>query len=89
LVVHRETGWLCDEVTPAALAEGLWYFLGDSGRLRAASKAARESLPSFGLERFEDAWARVFELPRPEEPGTAAARVPVLTEGSIRNGHSL
>lgn len=57
---HREDGWICEEVTPEALAEGLAWFLTDARRLERASKAARESSRAFDPERNRALWWSVF-----------------------------
>jgi glycosyltransferase involved in cell wall biosynthesis len=59
LIAHGKDGWVCREETPAALAEGLEYFL-DADRLAPAMKAARASASTFSRDRFERAWGAVF-----------------------------
>jgi glycosyltransferase involved in cell wall biosynthesis len=59
LIAHGEDGWVCREETPAALAEGLEYFL-DPGRLAHAMAAARKSAAAFSRDRFEGSWCGVF-----------------------------
>jgi glycosyltransferase involved in cell wall biosynthesis len=61
LVVHRETGWVCQHATADALAEGIAFFLEDAERLRASGRAALASAAAFNPERFGEAWSRVFE----------------------------
>jgi glycosyltransferase involved in cell wall biosynthesis len=56
LVEHRTTGWICETVSAAALAEGLAYFLIDPERQAAAGDAARASLERFGRDRFAREW---------------------------------
>jgi glycosyltransferase involved in cell wall biosynthesis len=59
LVAHGEDGWVCSSETPESLAEGIDYFL-DPGRLSAGMRAARRSAARFSRDRFESAWAGVF-----------------------------
>jgi glycosyltransferase involved in cell wall biosynthesis len=59
LITHREDGWLCKDISAAALAEGLAYFLADPARRDAAGRAARASAARFSPERFADAWWRL------------------------------
>ena len=61
LIEHGRDGWVCRAATAEALAEGLAYFLSDPDRLERAGRAARESVPRFGRERFADGWWSVFE----------------------------
>ena len=60
VVTHKVDGWVCAEVSAAALAEGLKYFLTDRERLDAASAAARRSLERFDVPRFNESWWSVF-----------------------------
>jgi glycosyltransferase involved in cell wall biosynthesis len=60
LVTHQVDGWICSEVTPAALAEGIEYFISDPDRAAKAGDAARVSLERFSRARFADAWREVF-----------------------------
>jgi glycosyltransferase involved in cell wall biosynthesis len=60
LIRHRVDGWICDDVTAEALAEGLAFFLADPERRAAAGQAARESLARFSREEFDEAWWRLF-----------------------------
>jgi glycosyltransferase involved in cell wall biosynthesis len=86
IVVHRQDGWVCPEVTPDRLAEGIDYFLSDPERLYAASRAARESyVRSFSRERFEDQWAHLLGLSAP--PAAPAVSVNLIAmEGSVADG---
>jgi glycosyltransferase involved in cell wall biosynthesis len=61
LVVHRETGWVCQQATAEALAEGIAFFFEDAERLRTCGRAALASAAAFNPERFGEAWSRVFE----------------------------
>jgi glycosyltransferase involved in cell wall biosynthesis len=66
LVAHRDEGWVCPEVTPEALAEGLEYFLSRPDELARAGRAALASADRYSEERFTAAWRAVFNL-QPEE----------------------
>jgi glycosyltransferase involved in cell wall biosynthesis len=59
LVTQGEDGWICREESPAALAEGIEYFL-DAERLRRGMAAARRSADTYSRDRFERAWRAVF-----------------------------
>jgi type III pantothenate kinase len=56
LIEHRKDGFICADVSAAALAEGIEYFLSAPARLEQAGEAARASLDRFGRQRFADAW---------------------------------
>ena len=56
LIEHGVDGWVAEEATGDALAEGLEYFLKDETRLRRAGEAARRSSGRFSRERFAEAW---------------------------------
>ncbi|GEM_PF-84420 len=60
LVEHRIDGWICTEVSAAALAEGLDFFLADSNLAHEAGRAARVSAERFSPLRFATAWNEVF-----------------------------
>jgi glycosyltransferase involved in cell wall biosynthesis len=60
LVAHQQDGWVCDETTADALAEGLEFFMTSATRLAAAGLAARASASLFSNERFAAAWSEVF-----------------------------
>jgi glycosyltransferase involved in cell wall biosynthesis len=62
LVEHRIDGWICNEVSAAALAEGLEYFLTNPCRSTCAGDAARYSLRKFSRESFAAAWSHEFDL---------------------------
>ncbi|MBL8190072.1 MAG: glycosyltransferase family 4 protein [Acidobacteria bacterium] len=61
LIAHRVDGWVCSEVTAAALAEGIEYFLSDSARREQAGQLARHSVERFSPERFADGWWAIFK----------------------------
>jgi glycosyltransferase involved in cell wall biosynthesis len=60
IISHQVDGWICREVSAAALAEGLEYFLADPARQERAGHAARASAEGFSRERFADAWWGAF-----------------------------
>jgi glycosyltransferase involved in cell wall biosynthesis len=60
IIQHGKDGWLCEEVSAAALANGLEYFLADPARRECGGRAARASMERFSRERFADAWWSVF-----------------------------
>ena len=68
LVEHGEDGWVASEVSAAALAEGLEYFLKDPERLERARHAARRSAERFSRDRFGEAWWAVFQEKRERRP---------------------
>ena len=61
LIDHGRNGWVCEEATAAALAEGIRWFLADADRLAAAGGAAYDSAIR-GPEDFADEWCDVFGL---------------------------
>ena len=62
LVAHQHDGWVCAEITPEALAEGLAYFLTRPDERAQAGVAARASADQYSEERFGAAWSAVFDL---------------------------
>jgi colanic acid/amylovoran biosynthesis glycosyltransferase len=64
LVTHRRDGWICEEATAAALADGLQYFLADLGRCADAGRQAWQSLARFDRRRFGDKWWTLVSAPR-------------------------
>jgi glycosyltransferase involved in cell wall biosynthesis len=67
LVRHRDTGWVCAEVTPEALADGLEYFLSRPDDFDRAGRAALASAAQYSEARFAAAWSAAFGL-HPKEP---------------------
>jgi glycosyltransferase involved in cell wall biosynthesis len=61
VVEHGVDGWVCSEAGPAAIAEGIEFFLKDPDRLQRASRAARRSAARFSAADFAARWRRVFE----------------------------
>lgn len=59
-VTHRVDGWVCDDFSAQALAEGLEYFLTDERVRAAAGVAARASAEDFAEPRFAEAWRAAF-----------------------------
>jgi glycosyltransferase involved in cell wall biosynthesis len=64
MVTHLTDGWVCPEVSVAAIAEGLTYFLSNPVRARRAGEHARQRERDFGHERFATAWSDVFAQER-------------------------
>jgi glycosyltransferase involved in cell wall biosynthesis len=62
MVTHLVDGWVCPEVTPEAIAEGLSYFIADDERARHAGEQARNRERQYSHERFSSAWAAVFDV---------------------------
>jgi glycosyltransferase involved in cell wall biosynthesis len=62
MVRHTIDGWVCEETTAAAVAEGLEYFLADSERTRRAGEHARAFERAFNRTRFTRQWAEVFSV---------------------------
>jgi glycosyltransferase involved in cell wall biosynthesis len=61
LVEHQVDGWLADE-QPAALADGIRYFLQNADVRRRAGEAARQSLSRFSRDTFDRAWLTEFGM---------------------------
>ena len=76
LIRTREDGWVCRECTPAALAEGLRYFLSDPARLLAAGVSAKSSLAPDDGARFAAEWRGLF--------GSSADPAPAALSGPRR-----
>ena len=74
MIRHKVDGWICSDVTPQAVAEGLVYFLEDPHRARAASDEARASERLFNHARFAAEWADVFAGPPSSIAATAHTR---------------
>ena len=60
MVRHTVDGWICGDVTSAAIAQGLEYFLVDAERARRAGAEARASERAYSRARFTSEWADVF-----------------------------
>jgi glycosyltransferase involved in cell wall biosynthesis len=71
MIRHTVDGWVCAEVTPAAIAEGLAYFLCDPDRVRGASEQARASERLYNRERFAADWADIFSAGEQALPSPA------------------
>lgn len=70
LIEHGKDGWVASEVSAAALAEGLEYFLKDPLRLQRARHAARRSAERFSRDRFAEAWWAVFQEKKERRPSS-------------------
>jgi glycosyltransferase involved in cell wall biosynthesis len=62
MVRHAVDGWVCPEVTAAAIAKGLEYFLADPDRARRAGDEARTSERAYSRSRFASEWAKIFSV---------------------------
>jgi glycosyltransferase involved in cell wall biosynthesis len=62
LIEHRRDGWVCSDATPGAIADGLEYFLTNSGRRDDAAAAAHRSAHLVSHAAFARAWQDVFGL---------------------------
>ena len=60
LIEHRANGWICSEVSVAALVEGLRYYLESPERQRRAGENARASLAGFSRKLFAEKWWEIF-----------------------------
>jgi glycosyltransferase involved in cell wall biosynthesis len=60
LIRHRVDGWICSDLSPAALAEGIENFLGNPAVAEAAGQAAFVSLGRFDREHFAQEWWKIF-----------------------------
>jgi glycosyltransferase involved in cell wall biosynthesis len=60
MVRHKVDGWICPDVTPEAIAEGLAYFLSDPARARRAGDEAMASERLYSRDRFSTEWAEIF-----------------------------
>jgi glycosyltransferase involved in cell wall biosynthesis len=60
LVAHRVDGWVCEEASAEAVAEGLQYFLRCPQERVRAGTAALASAERYSAERFGAAWHAVF-----------------------------
>jgi glycosyltransferase involved in cell wall biosynthesis len=60
MVQHTVDGWICHDVTPEAIAEGLVYFLSDPARAQQAGDAAMASERLYSRDRFSAEWAAIF-----------------------------
>jgi glycosyltransferase involved in cell wall biosynthesis len=76
LVTHQVDGWIAAD-DPAALAEGLSYFLEDDVVRQRAGAAARQSLQRFGRDAFDQAWLEEFDVPA--APIRSRLRLPSLS----------
>ena len=60
MIHHSRDGWICPDVTPAAIAEGLEFFLTRPDARAEAGRAATVSAERYNESRFVSAWARIF-----------------------------
>ena len=71
LIDHGRDGWICADATPAAIADGLEYFLSDDERRRQAGEAARRSAGQVSHANFQREWLEVFGLRESAGAGVA------------------
>jgi glycosyltransferase involved in cell wall biosynthesis len=62
LVAHGVDGWVCEEASAEALAEGLGHFLACPDALERAGRAALASAERYSGDRFAASWAAVFDM---------------------------
>ena len=87
MIEHRVTGWLARDVTAAALAEGIAWFLDDPRRRDNAGLAAQASGKQYSKARFEQRVQQALGLtPMPAEhaDGDANGTDGGATDGAIR-----
>jgi len=60
LVTHGVDGWICGDLSAAAIADGLEHFVGHPDRTMAEGAAALAASRRFGREQFEQSWAAMF-----------------------------
>ena len=63
LIRHEVDGWICEEPTATALAEGLNYYLTDPAARTTHGVAAAIHAGRYDREHFRQAWADELELP--------------------------
>src|SRR5262249_61443788 len=74
LVEHEVDGWICRDVSAAALAEGLEHFVADRARAERAGRAARRSAERFRPDGAARAWWRLLSDPAPGADREPAGR---------------
>lgn len=63
LISHGEDGYICQEISAAAFAEGIRYFLIDNERRLRSGRLAKQSIETrFGNLRFVEEWSEVLGL---------------------------
>jgi glycosyltransferase involved in cell wall biosynthesis len=81
LVTHRLDGWVCEQATAKALADGLQYFLADADACRAAGEMARRSAVRFTRDRFVGEWLQVFGVEQPSAVPAAPSLIAPEEQG--------
>ena len=63
IVEHKRTGYICDEVSAKALAEGLLFYLDNPSEIKAEGEAAFTSIEYLKLDKntFCEKWLKVFQ----------------------------
>jgi len=74
MVRHAVDGWVCPDVTAAAIAEGLAHFLSDPDRARTAGEQARASERLYNRDRFAAEWADIFSAGEHTVPSPVRVR---------------
>ncbi|HKC56973.1 MAG TPA: glycosyltransferase family 4 protein [Vicinamibacterales bacterium] len=74
MVRHAVDGWVCPDVTAAAIAEGLAHFLSDPDRARSAGEQARASERLYNRDRFAAEWADMFSAGEHAVPSPVRVR---------------
>jgi glycosyltransferase involved in cell wall biosynthesis len=59
VITHGVDGWVCDELTPRAVADGIEYLLDPAVRERAGA-AALASAARYSREEFARQWRQIF-----------------------------
>ncbi len=60
VIEHGVTGYVCAVKTADCLAEALRSYLADTAAARRQGEAARESLASLGVDRFDETWQAIY-----------------------------
>jgi glycosyltransferase involved in cell wall biosynthesis len=72
-ITHGVDGWVCPDLTAAALADGIEYFLSDADRLTQAGQAARRSAMRYDHKASDDAWWAIVSPAVPARPPPLAS----------------
>jgi glycosyltransferase involved in cell wall biosynthesis len=80
LIEHTRTGWLCPELTAAALADGLEYCLREFARRATNADIIMASALPFSREAFREGWWGVFQDEAPAPPRYASPDRPTIKQ---------
>ncbi len=62
LIHHGQDGFVCRNLTPSSLADGIEYLLCDATRRQKAGQAAKRSIEiEFGPERYKHLWLKILK----------------------------